>query len=118
MVGLACFWQISVEASQVAINYSKEFFGKTNAESSLLLLFSSVGAILGNIVSVRFSPWRQRAFLILTSIFIVIMFCFSVVLGLARTLDLYIIVQILAFLIGFFFGGAVNLAESHFYALL
>jgi MFS family permease len=118
MIGLACFWQISVEASQVAINYSKEFFGKTNAESSLLLLFSSVGAILGNIVSVRFSPWRCQAFLILTSIFIVIMFCFSVVLRLAHTLDLYIIVQILAFLIGFFFGGAVNLAESYFYALL
>ena len=103
MIGLACFWQISVEASQVAINFSKEFFGKSNAESSLLLIFSSVGAILGNIVSVKFAFWRRQAFLVLTSIFIVIIFSFSTVLSLAHTFELYIIVQILAFLIGFFF---------------
>lgn len=33
-------------------------------------------------------------------------------------LDIYYIVQILAFLVGFFFGGAVNLAESYFFSLL
>lgn len=31
---------------------------------------------------------------------------------------MYSLVQILAFLIGLFFGGSVNLAESHFFALL
>jgi predicted MFS family arabinose efflux permease len=118
MIGLACFWQISVEASQVAINYSKEFFGKSNSEASLLLIFSSIGAILGNILSVKVSKWRKTSFLILTLFFIVVVFSFSTVLSLAHTYNLYVIVQVLAGVIGFFFGASVNLAESHFYALL
>ncbi len=93
MIGLACFWQISVEASQVAINYSKEVFEKSNSVSSLLLLFSSVGAILGNIVSVKLGHNRMRGFLILASIFLLTMFGFSTVLSIAQRLDLYVIVQ-------------------------
>jgi len=62
MIGLACFWQISVEASQVAINYSKDFFDKSNSASSLLLIFSSIGAILGNILSVKISEKRLKSF--------------------------------------------------------
>lgn len=118
MIGLACFWQISVEASQVAINYSKEFFDKSNSASSLLLIFSSIGAILWNIVSVKISTKRQRSFITLTGIFVGIVFLFSTFLALAKSLDMYIIVQALAFFIGFFFGGAVNLAESYFFSLL
>jgi MFS family permease len=118
MIGLGCFWQISVEASQVAINYSKDFFDKSNSAASLLLLFSSVGAILGNILSVKLSNSRSRSFIVMTACFIVIIFGFSSLLGLAKSLDIYLIVQILAFLVGFFFGWAVNLAESHFYGLL
>lgn len=97
MIGLACFWQISVEASQVAINYSKDIFGKSNSASSLLLLFSSVGAIIGNFISVRFSHMRLRAFSIFSTIFIFIIFGFSSILDLAKTLDQYTIVQGLAF---------------------
>ena len=104
MIGLACFWQISVEASQVAINYSKEFFDKTNSASSLLLIFSSVGAILGNILSVKISEKRLKSFLYITGGFVIIIFFFSTVLSLAKTLDIYLIVQALAFFIGFFFG--------------
>ncbi len=48
----------------------------------------------------------------------IIVFLFSTILGLAKTLDIYLIVQALAFFIGFFFGGAVNLAESYFFSLL
>lgn len=118
MIALGCFWQISVEASQVAINYSKDYFDKSNSASSLLLLFSSVWAILWNIISVRLASRRAQSFTFLTVIFIVIILSFSTILGLAKTLDMYVIVQILAFVIGFFFGWAVNLAESHFYALL
>lgn len=118
MVGLGCFWQISVEASQVAINYSKEIFEKSNSVSSLLLLFSSVGAILGNVLSVKLSKNRSPSFLWMTGIFIGIIFLFSTILGLAKSMENYAIVQALAFAVGFFFGGAVNLAESHFFALL
>lgn len=118
MIGLACFWQISVEASQVAINYSKDFFDKSNSVSSLLLIFSSVGAILGNILSVKISEKRLISFLLITWGFVLVIFLFSTILGLAKTLDIYLIVQALAFFIGFFFGGAVNLAESYFFSLL
>ena len=118
MIGLACFWQISVEASQVAINYSKDIFAKSNAVSSLLLLFSSVGAIIGNIISVKFSHKRLQSFSLFSGIFIVIIFGFSSILDLAKTLDQYAIVQGLAFLVWLFFGWAVNLSESYFYSLL
>ncbi len=118
MIGLACFWQISVEASQVAIIYSKEFFDKSNSAASLLLIFSSIGAILGNILSVKISEKRLKSFLYITGGFVIIIFFFSTVLSLAKTLDIYLIVQALAFFIGFFFGWAVNLAESYFFSLL
>lgn len=118
MIGLACFWQISVEASQVAINYSKDFFDKSNSASSLLLIFSSIGAILGNILSVKISEKRLKSFMWITSGFVIIVFLFSTILGFAKMLDIYYIVQILAFLVGFFFGGAVNLSESYFFSLL
>ncbi len=118
MIGLACFWQISVEASQVAITYSKEFFDKSNSASSLLLIFSSIGAIIGNIISVKIANHRLRSFLILGMIFTGIIFLFSTILSLAKTQEMYFLVQILAFLIWLFFGGSVNLAESHFFSLL
>jgi MFS family permease len=118
MVALACFWQISVEASQVAINYSKEVFEKSNSASSLLLLFSSVWAILGNVLSVKFGEKRLTAFLVFSTFFIALIFWFSSLLGLAKNLDQYTIVQGLAFLVGLFFGWAVNLAESYFFSLL
>ena len=118
MIGLACFWQISVEASQVAINYSKDFFNTSNSASSMLLIFSSIGAILGNIISVKISGKRLQSFVGITGGFVLIIFFFSTILGLAKTLDSYWIVQALAFLVGFFFGGAVNLAESYFFSLL
>lgn len=118
MIGLGCFWQISIEASQVAINFSKDIFEKSNSVSSLLLLFSSVGAILGNIISVRLSRNRLPAFLGMTGVFTAIIFLFSTILSLAKSTDTYAIVQWLAFAVGFFFGGAVNLSESHFFSLL
>ncbi len=118
MVGLGCFWQISVEASQVAINYSKEIFEKSNSISSLLLLFSSVGAILGNVLSVQLSKNRLPSFVWMTGIFMIIIFLFSTILGFAKSMDNYVIVQALAFAVGFFFGGAVNLSESYFFTLL
>lgn len=118
MIGLACFWQISVEASQVAIQYSKDFFNTSNSASSLLLIFSSIGAILGNILSVKISGKRLQSFVGITGGFVLIIFFFSTILGLAKALDTYWIVQALAFFVGFFFGGAVNLAESYFFSLL
>lgn len=118
MIGLWCFWQISVEASQVAINYSKEYFHTSNATSSLLLIYSSIGAILGNILSVKFQSKRLWTFLIFSVIFSLVIALFSTVLDLARSTDVYMLIQILAGVVGFFFGGSVNLAESYFYSLL
>lgn len=118
MIALACFWQISSEASQVAIKYSIEYFHTSESSATLLLAFSAIGAILGNIVSVKLANKRLWSFFGLTLWFVIILFLFSSLLGLASTLDIYPIIQGLAFIIGFFFGGAVNLAESYFLSLL
>ena len=104
MIALGCFWQISVEASQVAVNYSRDIFDKSISASSLLLLFSSIGAILGNVISVKFAEKRLLGFTIFSTVFIALIFAFSTLLGLAKSLDQYAIVQALAFLVGLFFG--------------
>ena len=104
MIALGCFWQISVEASQVAVNYSRDIFDKSISASSLLLLFSSIGAILGNVISVKFAEKRLMGFTIFSTVFIALIFAFSTLLGLAKSLDQYAIVQALAFLVGLFFG--------------
>ncbi len=104
MIALGCFWQISVEASQVAVNYSRDIFDKSISASSLLLLFSSIGAILGNVISVKFAEKRLLGFTIFSTVFIALIFAFSTLLGLAKSLDQYTIVQALAFFVGLFFG--------------
>lgn len=118
MIALSCFWQISVEASQVAINYSKDFFAKDNAEASLLLMFSSVWAIVGNIFSVKIATYRSQSFTLITTLFLITVFWFSSVLDIAKNIDKYFLVQILAGVLGVFFWWAVNLAESYFFSLL
>ncbi len=118
MIALACFWQISSEASQVAIKYSIEFFHTSESSATLLLAFSAIGAILGNIISVKLADKRLWSFIVLTLWFIVILFSFSSLLWLARDLGIYSIIQWLAFIIWLFFGWAVNLAESYFFSLL
>ena len=87
MIALGCFWQITLEASQVAIHYSKEIFDKSNSASSLLLIFSSIGAIIGNIISVKVAEKRLVSFTLFTTLFISLILGFSSILDLARSLD-------------------------------
>lgn len=116
--GLACFWEISVEVSQMAIRFSKDFFVNSNTQASLLLIYSSLWAIIGNIVSVRFWAKRTGAFIFFTLPLIVIISSFWWILEWAKASDTYIFIEIAAGLIGFLFWWAVNLAESHFLSLI
>ena len=114
MVALGLLWQISTEAAQLAVGYSTEAFGKTNMQASALLIFSSLGAVFGNILSMKLPLSREKSFLLLGNIFMLLVFAFSSLLQLAHASDQFLIIQVLAFVLGLVFGGAVNIAESYF----
>lgn len=60
MIALGLLWQISTEAAQLAVGYSTEAFGKTNMQASALLIFSSIGAVFGNIISMKLPVTREK----------------------------------------------------------
>ncbi len=60
MIALGLLWQISTEAAQLAVGFSTEAFGKTNMQASALLIFSSIGAVFGNIISMKLPVTREK----------------------------------------------------------
>ena len=118
LVSLSILWQVSAEFSQLSIAYSVREFAKSNAESSLLLLFSSVGAIIGNIASMKLAKFRIRAISILGGLFFSIILLSVWLFPYANSIDNYTIIQIIALFLGLFFGALINLIESYFFTLL
>ncbi|MBP9779938.1 hypothetical protein KBD33_04945 [Candidatus Gracilibacteria bacterium] len=118
LVSLSILWQVSAEFSQLSIAYSVREFARSNAESSLLLLFSSVGAIIGNIASMKLAKSRIRAISILGGLFFSIILLSVWLFPYANRIDNYSIIQTIAFFLGLFFGALINLIESYFFALL
>jgi hypothetical protein len=45
LLAIGCFWEVSLEASQVALYFAKEQLGYSNTAASILLVYSSIGAI-------------------------------------------------------------------------
>lgn len=97
LVSLSILWQVSAEFSQLSIAYSVREFARSNAESSLLLLFSSVGAIIGNIASMKLAKSRIRAISILGGLFFSIILLSVWLFPYANRIDNYSIIQTIAF---------------------
>ncbi|MCP4524125.1 MAG: MFS transporter [Candidatus Gracilibacteria bacterium] len=102
-------WSISTIVSQQAVEYSVNNFGKDPSGAAFVLLFSAVGVIIGNIISVKMDTNRWKYFKIFNILFAI--FVFS--LPFASINFSYI--SAIAFIIGVFFGIASNLIDAYFF---
>ncbi|MCD5380334.1 hypothetical protein LR004_00245 [Candidatus Gracilibacteria bacterium] len=101
-------WSVSTVVSQKAVEYSVDTFGKNPSEAGFLLLYSSVGAILGNIVSGFLSKYRWKSFFVLNILLGMLIIAFPMFNA------TFFQVGIIAFLIGFVFGSSTNLIDAYY----
>ncbi|PID87679.1 hypothetical protein CSB07_00305 [Candidatus Gracilibacteria bacterium] len=101
-------WAIGTVVSQKAVEYSVEEFSKLPSEAAFLLLYSSLGAILGNVASSFMGKKRWKYFFFLNIFLGILIILFPHFNGTFTT------VGVMAFLIGVVFGGSTNLIESFF----
>jgi len=104
----AIIWSISTVVSQKAVEYSVDTFQKLPSEASFLLLYSSIWAILWNIVSSFLSKYRWKSFFILNILLWILIIIFPIFN------ETFFQVSIIAFLVWLIFGAWVNLIDSYF----
>ncbi|MDD5770029.1 MAG: MFS transporter [Candidatus Gracilibacteria bacterium] len=109
MVFIALIITIATILSQKAIEYSVENLGKSGSQSAIILLYSAVGSIIGNIVSMKINENKWLYFLIFSILFAITIYLFPTFINnFAHT-------SILAFIAGIFFGITYNLLEADFF---
>lgn len=103
----AFLWAIATIISLKSIPYSEKQFGIAESTSSLILLFSSVGVIIGNILTLKVKN-RWLWFRIYTYLFALMIFLFPVFTKTFTCMKVYSV------FVGIFMGGATNLIDSYF----
>lgn len=115
ILAITLLWAITTIVSQKSVEISKEIFLKSESQSSLLLLYSSVGAIFGNIISMALQKRRWLFFSISNGIFAVLILAFPSVIQYSLKTDTYEAMIALAIALGVFFGSASNLLEGYYF---
>lgn len=110
LVMLICslYLVIATILSQKAIAYSVDFLWKTNSEASTLLLYSAVGTIIWNFITMRIQKNRWFYAAIFSWAFAILIFIFPFLM------KNFMITALLAFVSGVFFWINYNLVESYF----
>lgn len=116
IIGLCIIWEASSEVSQVIIRYAVEQFHKSQSEATLLLIYSSVGAIIGNMASGYMSRWKEKWYTLFISLFAISLFLTGVILSSILWSWVYLYMGIFAWVIWLIFAAWVNLLESTFLA--
>ena len=101
-------WSVSTVVSQKAVEYSVSEFHKLPSEAAILLLYSSVWAILWNIFSNFLTKNRWRNFFILNVFLGLLIILFTIF----KTT--FFEVWVIAFLIGLVFWTSSNLIDSFY----
>ncbi len=109
IISASFLWAITTIISQKIIEHSIISFGKTTSEASVLLLFSAVGAIIWNAISMKMQNKRWMFFRIFTYAFAIGVFVIPFVW------TSYTNVVIMAVLSGIFFWASSNLIEGFFF---
>lgn len=94
--------------SQKAIEYSVEILGKKTSEASFILLYSAIGTVIWNAISMKLNIWRWKFFVFFTTLFGLQMFIFPFFM------DQFNYLVVLAIIAGILFGVTYNLIESYF----
>ena len=115
---MSLLWAITTIVSQKSVEIAHEVFLKTDSEASYLLLYSSIGAIIGNVLSMFFQKRRWLFFTINNGIFAVLILAFPSVMHSVLQVGEYCMIIYLAIAMGVFFGAAVNLLEGYYFKTL
>ncbi len=110
IVSSSFIWAISTVVSQKAVEYSVNSFSKLPSEASFLLLYSSVWAILWNIVSGFLWKYRWKVFFTLN------IFLWGLIIIFPFFNETFTQVSIIAFLVGLIFWASTNLIDAFYLA--
>lgn len=104
----ALLWTLSTLVSQVSVSLSMEEFAISSTSASTLFLFSALGAIIGNGLSIKMHTQRWIYWIACISGFSLLLLSYGIFL------QSFMMMAILATLLGFFFGASANLLDGYF----
>ena len=104
----ALLWTLSTLVSQVSVSLSMERFALSSTSASTLFLFSALGAIIGNGLSIKMHSKRWLYWIGCISVFSLLLLCYGIFL------QSFTMMALLATLLGFFFGASANLLDGYF----
>ncbi|MFA5916621.1 MAG: MFS transporter [Candidatus Gracilibacteria bacterium] len=107
IIGSSLLWAITTIVSQSSVEYSVNTFGIEASKASFLLLYSAVGAIAGNILSMKMNTNRWKFFIIFNTLFSFVIIAFPFF---AKS---FLYINIMASILGIFFGIISNLVDSY-----
>ncbi len=102
-------WSISTIIAQQAIEYSMEKFGKTESEAAFIFLYSGVGAIIWNAISMFIKNNRWLFYRIFVYLFALFILAFPFVA------NSYLITIVLSLVIAIVFWAASNLLDAYYF---
>ncbi len=105
-------WSVSTVVSQKAVEYSVETFQKLPSQAAYLLLYSSIWAILWNIISSFLGKYRWKSFFVLN------IFLWILIIIFPFFNQTFFQVWIIAFLVWFVFWSSTNLIDSFYLSKL
>jgi len=109
MIVPAVILTISTILSQKSVAVSVDMFQKAPSEGSLMLLYAAVGAILGNIVTLKATAHRWTYFALGIGMYALLAFAYPFLLG------SYMIIIVITFVAGILFGVTINLTEGYLF---
>lgn len=104
----ALLWTLSTLVSQVSVSLSMKEFAISPTSASTLFLFSALGAILWNGLSIKMHSKRWIYWIVCVTFFSLLLISYGVFLQSFKMMAL------LATLLGFFFGASANLLDGYF----
>lgn len=107
IIASSFLWTISTIVSQASIEFSVEKFSIDASKATYVLLYSAVGAILWNVLSVKMNKNRWKFYIIFNSLFGIIIFLFPF---LAFNFS---ILSFMALILWMFFWVSSNLVDSY-----
>lgn len=108
IISSSFIWAISTVVSQKAVEYSVSEFSKLPSEASFLLLYSSVWAIIWNIVSTFLWKYRWKSFFWLNLVLWILIILFPIFNS------TFFEVWVIAFLVWLVFGASTNLIDAYY----
>ncbi len=114
----AGLWAVITALAQIFVEVSVEHFGKSFTDASLVLVWATLGGIIGNIWSMQFQEKRFLYYRISLALLGLIILASTGLIDLIIYLESPIFLALLAVTIGLVFGIAVNLMDGYYFLKL